>query len=320
MKNINFFIFIGTMSLTYMSFGIDNALSLNGVQNSKGGEAAAFSVDVSKNVAVNKKIDAMNHEQKRQFYKEINDNQPYVPLLDVLDELDRGLLDDDLKIRLLALERFIKSYYMYGSKEPGRIFNKDTARKQIFINMLSDESLYIRLGAFRVLAENFNQQTDVVEQLTIVVQNEKYERLTMMRHLAQAIHTHPDLVSRVYIAEVKKGVGGEGLYRATAVESAYILSTRANPPEEIIESIITMFESTHFGSTLLLKTIDNYGAEMKPYIGRLKQLQVEVNERILYGRDKKGKGSSTFKKSSFEKVLHKIESYQSTVVGTTNKK
>lgn len=315
MKNIKFFVFLiimGVVSLIYLNFGIDKTMPSGegDAQDSKGGEVTASSAGMLKNrVAVNKKIDAMTLEQRRRFYMGISNNQPYIPLADVLGELDRGLLDNDLSIRLSVLDRFIKSYYMYGDKEPSKIFNNDKVRKKIFVDMLSDEMLYIRLGAFRVLAENFTQQGDVVKQLVIVAQNEKDERLRMMRNLALTFPVHPDLVSPVYIKEVKKGVGGELLYKATAVESAYILSGTANPPKEIIEPVITMLESTHFGSPLLLKVVDNFGAEMKPYVERLKQLHGVVNERILYGRDKKGKGSSTFKKSKFEKVLQRIESY-----------
>ena len=50
-----------------------------------------------------------------------------------------------------------------------------------------------------------------------------------------------------------------------------------------------------------------YGVLMKPYLERMRVLQKQVDKRILYGRDNKGKGSSTFKKRQFHHVLKEIE-------------
>jgi len=273
---------------------------LNGTINQSGTQTAIPDAD-----AVKVDIENMSLEQRRSFYRSISINKPYVPIEDVLEILDQGLVDDDLSIRLSAIERFVKSYYKYGADEPGELFNKDKVRKQIFINMLNSSESGIRDGAFRILAENYNQQEDVVEVLAKTAREEKDKRLSMMRNLAHAMNSYPEIASQVYIDEVK--MSGAALDKATPVDSAYILSTSANPPAEILESVITMLEATHFGDPVLLSVVENYGPLVNPYIGRLKELQNKVNERILYSRDDHGKGSSTFSKEQYARVLQKIE-------------
>ena len=124
-------------------------------------------------------VDGMSVEQRRQFYRSISDNEPYVPLVDVLELLDQGLVDADVKVRLYALNRFVKSFYVYGAVEPSASFNDDPVRQRLFVSMLTDEAPLIREGSFRVLAENYSRQKDVAEALAETVRIEKDKRLAI---------------------------------------------------------------------------------------------------------------------------------------------
>ena len=251
-------------------------------------------------------VDGMSVEQRRQFYRSISDNEPYVPLVDVLELLDQGLVDADVKVRLYALNRFVKSFYVYGAVEPSASFNDDPVRQRLFVSMLTDEAPLIREGSFRVLAENYSRQKDVAEALAETVRIEKDKRLNMIRSFANVMHAYPELASQVYIEEVRTGARGPG--KATPVDSAFILSTFGSPPIEILEPVIAMLENDYFGSPSLLTVIEKFGPMAKPYIGRLKELQVEVNDRIHNGRDDHGRGSSTFSKERYASILQKLES------------
>ena len=248
---------------------------------------------------------SMSLEQRRALYRRITEKEPYTPLKEILKLLDHGLADDDAVIRMISVNRFIESRYLYGEQEPAELFNQDEARKKLLVNLLADPEPGIRISALRVLAENYNQQRDVVEVLIQSLQFEKRYRLEMIRNLGHALEKYPNEVRPVFIDEVK--LAGNSPSKATPVESAYILSLSRNPPVEILEPVIHMLETSHFGSPLLLETIENFGPYVRPYIDRLKALQEKVDARIKNGRDDKGNGSSTFTRARYEHVLKKIE-------------
>lgn len=251
-------------------------------------------------------VDGMTLEQRRQFYRSISDNEPYVPIVDVLAVLDRGLVDTDYKVRMYALDRYVKSYYKYGAREPGQIFNADPVRKDIFLEMLTGSEPRIREGSFRVLSENYFLQEDVAEALAETVRNEKDKRLVMIRSFAIVMGSYPELASPVFIDEVTMWASAPE--RGTPVDAAFILSAFGSPPIEILEPVITMLENDYFGSPHLLDVLEKFGPLARPYLGRLKELQANVNDRIHNSRDDHGRGSSTFSKERYTSILQKIES------------
>lgn len=250
-------------------------------------------------------IDSMSVGERRQFYKSFSGRDPYVPIATILPILDRGLADPDLKVRLYAVNRFVMSYYIYGTVEPGSIFNNDLDRQAVFVNMLEDSDPYIREGSFRVLAENFSEQESVATALAEAVRVEDRKRLNMLRSFASVMSSHPQIASQVYIDEVKLGAASK--HPGTAVDSALILAKTGTPPAEILEPVIVMLEDRYFGSPALLNVLEIFGPAARPYLDRLQALQAKVDERILNGRDDQGSGSTTFSKERYASVLNQIE-------------
>ena len=251
-------------------------------------------------------VDGMTLEQRRQFYRSISDNEPYVPIGTILTILDRGIVDPDPKVRLYALNRFVRSHYIYGAAEPSAIFNDDPERLAVFVNMLGDSDTYIREGSFRVLAENFSEREDVATALAEAVRVEDAKRLNMLRSFASVLRSHPQIASPVFIDEVTMWASTPE--RGTPVDAAFILSVFGSPPIEILEPVITMLENDYFGSPHLLDVLEKFGPLARPYLGRLKELQANVNDRIHNSRDDHGRGSSTFSKERYTSILQKIES------------
>jgi len=228
--------------------------------------------------------------------------------------LDRGLVDDDDKVKRSAIARFIKSFYRYGAREPSELFNKDAERKAIFVNFLSETNKAIRSGAFRVLSENYYQQEDVAKALVEAAYNESTERrLGMARNLTWVMESHPGIVKPFYIDEVLAWPINESGRIIPAV-AAFVLSNYSDPPLEIIEPVIEMLETDEaFGSSMLLNTLKNNGPFVKPYIERLKQLQVRVNSEIVnksytYKQSERETGTySTFSKQAYNEFIEALE-------------
>lgn len=261
--------------------------------------------DAARSIEVIDKIDAMSLDEKRAYYLVIGTNEPYVPIADLLVELDRGLIDPDFQVQLFALNRFILTYYQYGSTEPSALFNADPTRKRALLDMLTDPKPSIREGSFRVLAENYFEQEDVARQLADAVRLEKDKRLHHIRSFAHILTSFPDLASSVYIDEVRSWATATS--KAAPVDSVVILSSIDNPPTSILEPIVSMLENDYFGSPALLRALKKYGTDAQPYLDRLRQLQSEVNNRIRNGRDRQGRGSTTFSREEFTRTLQFIE-------------
>lgn len=310
LKFLTTFVLIAiVLGLTYFFLDARDEEPLNNYAEREDSEATSVSdtlVANSGTIAGLSEIESMTAEQRRHFYKSISDNEPYVPLVDVLEVLDRGLADTDTKVRLFALNRFVKSHYVYGATEPSTSFNDDLDRRDLLLSMLGDPVPHVREGSFRVLSENYSQQEDVVMALANTVRNENDKRLNMLRSFASVMRSFPEIASRVYIDEVKLGASSPA--RATPVDSASILIASGTTPKEILEPVIVMLEKDYFGSPALLTVIEKFGPAAKPYLGRLKALQINVNDRIHNSRDDRGKGSSTFSKDRYADVVRSIES------------
>ena len=250
-------------------------------------------------------VAAMSLEERRAFYKDLLRNEPYRPITEVLDVLDQGLVDEDVQVRRVAVGRFVKSYYKYGSQESSKSFNQDDQRKQVFLSLLEDPDPYLRAGVVRVLAQSYAEQEEAARAVAAAIAEERVERLQMIRAMAAFMRTHPSIARGVLMEEVITG-GGVTKDRATPVESAYILSETAAPPTEILEPVMRMLEGSHFGDPLLLRVLRNYGPLAKPYLERLKRLQVEVDRRIRFGRDDGGRGSSTFSREEYGRYLEEL--------------
>ena len=259
-------------------------------------------------------IDRMSLEERRVYYEKISRNKPYVSIAEVLNILDRGLIDNDIKVRIWAINRFIKSRYKYGRREPSSLFNNDPHRKKIFIELLNEEDRSIRSGVFRVLSEGYFQQEDIARILVgVIAQENTRERLFMVRSFANFMWSYPDIAKPFYIDEVRTGSIDE--YRhATPGGAAFILSRYPDPPLEIIEPVIEMLETDRtFGSPMLLDTLRNYGDFVKPYLDRLKQLQERVNSEIVnkrytYKQSERETGTySTFSKQAYNEFIEALE-------------
>ena len=235
---------------------------------------------------------------------ELNENA----LRSLLEVIDQALISTDTDVVKYALKLLYKLYpyienikYMVGNDQP---------RKDIIIERLYSENEVVRRKAFSVLSMYFFDKKYVIPSLLEVAANsavaDKFEKLHQIRTLGTKLNNEQTSIRDYLIEEVLTGKDSLD-NRATTIESVYFLSRLKPPPEEIILPTIEMLEGPSFGDPLLLDAIDNFGISVKPYIERLKALQLEVDARILHGRDNQGKGSSTFTKSRYKDVLDKIE-------------
>lgn len=233
-------------------------------------------------------------------------------LMKVLSLLDQCLISDEKKIIEFSLVTFshLYAYNKYYSNNYNLIVGNDIHRKNIIIDLFRSDDRSIMGKSFNILALFFSQKKYVApllfDRATNPIKKEGFEKLHYFRTLGAALNDENTAIRDFLISQVVLAKNSHN-YNAITVETAHSLSTLSNPPEEIIPPILEMLEGRYFGDPLLLKAIKNYRALMKPYLERLRSLKERVDERILYGRDKKGKGSSTFSKKQFYNVFKELE-------------
>ena len=233
-------------------------------------------------------------------------------LMKVLSLTDQCLISDDKKLVKFSLKT-LSSLYFFNERE-NNLFNdivgNDIYRKNIIIGHLQSDNQYIRSKSFNILVFLFMDKKFVAplvfNQAANPIKENGFEKLRYIRTLGAALNNENTQIRDFLVKEVMQAKKNTN-YNATTVEAVHSLSRLTNPPEDIVLPTIEMLESRYFGDTLLLKSIKNYGALMKPYIERLRILQKQVDVRILYGRDNKGKGSSTFTKKQYHNVLKELE-------------
>ena len=222
------------------------------------------------------------------------------------------MVSDDKKVVGFSLKLLFELYFYNKNvkNSHNNIVGSNTHRKNIIVGHLQSNTQYIREKSFSILAMYFLDEEYVVSSLLNQAANPikqtGFEKLNYIRVLGDALNDEriairDFLVNEVLIAKESSS------FSAITVQAAHDLSKLSKPPNEVLLLTIEMLEGPYFGDTLLLKAISNYGVLMKPYLERMRVLQKQVDKRILYGRDNKGKGSSTFKKRQFHHVLKEIE-------------
>lgn len=233
-------------------------------------------------------------------------------LMKLLSLIDQCLISGDkdvVKFSLITLSQ-LYFYNKYKNNTFNDIVGNDIYRKNIIIDHMRSDNEYIRKKSFDILALYFIDKEYVAplvfERATNPIKESGFEKLHYFRTLGAALNNENTAIREFLVGEVMRAKGTSN-YNSITVEAVHSLSKLTNPPEEIVLPTIEMLEGRYFGGTLLLETIRNYGALMKPYIERMRVLQKQVDKRILHGRDNKGKGSSTFTKRQYHNVLKELE-------------
>ena len=236
-------------------------------------------------------------------------------LMKILSLLDQCLVSDDKKLVKYSLHTLSQiytynKYYKNNYNNYNLMIGNDIYRKNIIIGLFQSDDKSIMGKSFNVLAYYFSQKKYVApllfDRATTPINKDGFEKLNYFRVLGWALNNENVAIKDFFIRKVMSAKS-ESDYNSITIEAVKSLSKLSNPPENIIQPIFEMLEGRYFGNPILLEAIRNYGSLMKPYIERLRALKKHVDERILYSRDKKGKGSSTFKKNQFHNVLRELE-------------
>lgn len=233
-------------------------------------------------------------------------------LIKLLSLLDQCLVSDDEKLAEYSLGTLsqLYTYNKYYKNNYNSMIGNDVYRKNIIIGLFRSDDRSIMGKSFNVLAFYFSQKEYVAPLLfnraAVPINKDGFEKLNYFRVLGAALNNENTTIRDFLISKVMSAKSGSD-YNSITIEAVKSLSKLANPPESTIQPTLEMLEGQYFGDPILLEAIRNYGTLMKPYLRRLRVLKKHVDERILYGRDNKGKGSSTFSKKQYHRVLKELE-------------
>lgn len=227
----------------------------------------------------------------------------------VLEITDNLLVIDDVYLNSFALKT-LAQMHLRSSEQLRTVIGNDVNRKLVIMGLLDSSNESLRKRAFSALALYFVDQQYVTSQLLDSVLKSSNEpgsdRLHKVRTLGFAVTEDRIEIKNFLIDEVinyKSNV----YHKAAPLVSAFELSRLSPPPDNVLPIMVEMLEGDYFGDPMLLEAVENYGVSVKPYLSRLQSLELEVNRRILHGRDHQGKGSSTFSKNTYRKFLNRMK-------------
>ena len=276
---------------------------------------------ISSNNELSKQIDLEN--DKNTFTKDrirylfnkvyVNGKFNQKLLIDFYEISDRALLFEDIELRKETLRLLLFISLMREKDQSIPVYSNES-RNMVLVSLLKSEYELIRMTAFDLAAWSSSSDPRVLANLKDSFlhpqSGDRLEHLHYTRTLGNLMRVKGyDSLKNIFIEQLS-AYGTYSGQVAKLVEIANQLSLLDQPPQQIIPYILGMLEGQYFGDPMLLDAVSNYSDKMVPYLPRLHQLELEVNNRILHGRDNKGIGSSTFSRARYRDVLDKLETFQ----------